>query len=381
MKNLFCMLAVVAGLGACGKKPAPAPVSVQTTTLAIGAQAPDFRLTGTDGREWTLGDFKEKQALCVVFIANHCPTSQFYEDRLKSIVNDYAGKGVGLVAISPNSPKGLRIDELAFSELGDSLEDMKVRAKTKGYNFPYLYDGDVQAVSKAYGPVSTPHAFVFDKERKLRYVGRVDDNEIIDRVKTNDLRNALDAVLAGKTPNPEKTKAYGCSVKWAEYAPDVVQFMEKLSNEPVTVGPIDAAGIAKLRVADGKVRLINVWASWCAPCVKEFPALIEISRMFRDRNFEVVTIAAQNPEEQDQVLKFLKKQQSSGRNFLMASADKAPILEAVDKEWSGALPFTLLLDAKGEVIFRKEGIFDSADLKKRVLDALGREMIIPAEHR
>lgn len=379
MKNVLCMLAVMMGLAACGKKPAPVAVSVQTSTLEIGANAPDFKLPGTDGKTWALSDFADKQALCVVFIANHCPTSQFYEERLKRIATDYSA--VGIVAISPNSPKGLRVDELAFSELGDSLDDMKVRAKERGYNFPYLYDGDVQAVSKAYGPVSTPHAFVFDKERKLRYAGRVDDNEIEARVKSNDLRNALDAVLAGQKPSPEKTKAYGCSVKWAEYEPAVVQFMTELSNKPVTVESVDAAGIAKLRVSDGKVRLINVWASWCAPCVKEFPALVEISRMYRDRNFEFVTIAAQNPEEQEQVLGFLKKHQASNRNLILASSDKTPILEAVDKDWSGALPFTLLLGAKGEVLFRKEGIVDPTDLKKRVLDALGREMIIPDEHR
>jgi len=164
-------------------------------TLSLGALAPDFKLAGVDGKKYSLKDFKKANVLVVVFTCNHCPTAQYYEERLKRIVNDYKKKGVALVTISPNDPKSVRLDELGYTDLSDSFAEMKIRAKHKEFNFPYLYDGDKEEVSRAYGPVATPHAFVFDKERKLRYVGRVDDSERPEFVKTQDLRDAIDALL------------------------------------------------------------------------------------------------------------------------------------------------------------------------------------------
>ena len=136
-------------------------------TLPIGAAAPDFKLPGVDGRKYSLTDFSRAKILIVVFTCNHCPTAQYYEDRLKQIVDDYKNKGVALVAINPNDPGSVRLDELGYTDLGDSFGEMKIRAKHRKFNFPYLYDGDKEEISRAYGPVATPHAFVFDKDRKL----------------------------------------------------------------------------------------------------------------------------------------------------------------------------------------------------------------------
>ena len=110
------------------------------------------------------------------FFGGHCPTAQAYEGRIKRLAADYKDKKVALVVISPNDPQALRLDELGFSDLGDSLEDMKIRAKDHGFSFPYLYDGETQKVSRAYGPVATPHVFVFDRQRKLRFAGRIDNS-------------------------------------------------------------------------------------------------------------------------------------------------------------------------------------------------------------
>ncbi len=151
----------------------------QPPTLAIGNPAPDFALPGVDGKTYSLADFSEAKLLVIVFTANHCPTAQAYEDRIEQLAEDYAGRGVALVAVSPNNPQAVRLDELGYTDLGDSFEDMQLRTRRKGFQFPYLYDGDSQEMSRAYGPVSTPHVFIFDRERKLRYVGRIDDNERI----------------------------------------------------------------------------------------------------------------------------------------------------------------------------------------------------------
>src|SRR5689334_14844719 len=152
-------------------------------TLAIGDPAPDFSLPGVDGKTYTLADFSSSKLLVVAFMSNHCPTAQAYEERLKKLVADYKPKGVGVVAIQPNSPKGLRLDELGYTEYGDTFEEMKLRAREQGFNFPYIDDGDTQKVSRAYGCKATPHVFLFDDARKLRYAGRIDDSEYPENVK------------------------------------------------------------------------------------------------------------------------------------------------------------------------------------------------------
>ena len=343
--------------------------------LAIGAAAPDFTLPGVDGRDWSLADFREAKAFVVIFTCNHCPTAQAYEERMKKIVEDYKAKGVAVVAISPNDPKSVRLDELGYTDLGDSFDDMKVRAKDAAFNFPYLYDGDTEAVSRAYGPATTPHAFVFDAQRKLRYVGRIDDSERESLVKVQDVRAALDAVLAGREPEIAQTKAFGCSVKWAGKGEQVKAYMDKLAKEPVSVEPVDAAGLAELRKGEGsKVRLVIFWATWCGPCVTEFPDLVEISRMYRNREFEFVTVAANFPDEKNEVLKFLTKQQASNRNLLFGTTEKYKLMEAFDKGWKGALPYTVLLGPKGEELWKQEGPIDPLALKRAIVKAIGREM-------
>ena len=140
----------------------------RTVSLEIGAQAPDFDLPGVDGRNYKLSDFADAKVLVIIFTANHCPTAQAYEKRIMQLASDYKDKGVAVVAIMPNDPLAVRLDELGYSDLGDSFEEMKIRAKEHHFNFPYLYDGRTQEVSRAYGPVSTPHAFVYDIVRVSR---------------------------------------------------------------------------------------------------------------------------------------------------------------------------------------------------------------------
>ena len=209
----FYLLAITAAwlsIGATGK-----PVAEDPVPLEIGAKAPDFKLPGVDGKTYSLANFSKAKILAVVFSCNHCPTAQAYEERLINMVKEYTPKGVAFVVISPNDPKAVRLDELGYTDLGDSFEDMKVRAKNMKYNFPYLYDGKTQATSKAFGAIATPHVFIFDKERKLRYQGRIDDVEKPTRTPNNlDTRNALDALLSGKEVAVKTTKVFGCSVKW-----------------------------------------------------------------------------------------------------------------------------------------------------------------------
>src|SRR5579862_5070719 len=143
-------LAIVALLAAC---PFVAPAAEDhPATLAIGAAAPDFNLPAVDGKTYRLADFASSKVLVVVFTCVHCPTAQLYEGRIKKLAADYADRGVALVAIQPNNPKAVRLDELGYTDLADSLPEMKIRAEYRQFNFPFLYDGETQAVARAYGP-------------------------------------------------------------------------------------------------------------------------------------------------------------------------------------------------------------------------------------
>jgi peroxiredoxin len=341
------------------------------TSLPLGAAAPDFNLPGVDGRNWALKDFADAKILVVVFTCDHCPTAQDYEGRIKAIVTDYKPRGVAVVAINPNDPKALRLDELAWTDLSDSFEEMKLRAEDHHFNFPYLYDGDTETVAKEYGPVATPHAFVFDAERRLRYAGAVDDSQRISHVTKHYLRDALDALLAGKAPAVTQTKVIGCSTKWASKESQAQSFLAKVAAEPVSVTLAGADALAALRTnSTGKVRLVNFWATWCAPCVAEFNELVTINRIYRIRDFEMTTVSVNDPDEQPKVLAFLKKQQASNQNFLFASSDREKLIDAFDPQWQGAVPFTVLMDDHGKVVYREDGSIDVVAIKRAIVKAL-----------
>ncbi len=347
-------------------------------TLEIGEPAPDFNLPDIDGKYYRLADFKDADILVVIFTCNHCPTAQAYEDRIKKLAADYKDKGVAVVAISPNDPNAVRLDELGYSDLGDSLEDMKIRVKQKRFNFPYLYDGRTQKVSLSYGPVSTPHVFIFDKQRKLRFLGRVDDSENPKNIKSHDTRNAIEALLAGKEVPVPKTRTFGCSIKWSNKRDSVKKALEAWAKEDVTLELIDTAGIKEIVANDSdKLLLINVWATWCGPCVTEFDELVTINRMYRRRDFELITISADSLDHKDKVLKFLKEKVASGRNYLFDSENKYALMEAVDKESPGGIPYTILIKPGGEIIYRRIGLIEPLELKRTIVEYLGRYYFKP----
>ncbi|HEU4389998.1 MAG TPA: redoxin family protein [Blastocatellia bacterium] len=336
--------------------------------LDIGSPAPPFRLRGVDGKTYSLLSFRNSKVLVVIFTAVHCPTAEVYENRIKKLVSDYRSRGVAFVVIQPNSPKALRLDEMGYTDLGDSLAEMKVRAAHRRFNFPFLYDGDAQQVSRRYGPTATPHVFVFDRARKLRYQGRVDSNPREAYAKVPDARNAIDAVLAGSTVPVEKTPAVGCSIKWLDKQALHDSELKKIESEKV---PLEKAGLEDMKAlrknGTGKTLLVNFWATWCGPCTKEFPELQKTWRMYRKRPFQLVTVSINYPDEEKGVRRFLEEQHASTRNLLFGSMDPYELMKGFDGDWDGSIPYTMVIAPDGQVLYKMRGLVDIQKVRRLIL--------------
>ncbi len=218
MKKVLFSLLMVSMLFACGDAPAtqtaakaddaPKAKMVKNESadgLEIGDKAPAFTLKNHDGSMVSLSDYADGKGVILTFTCNHCPYAVMYEDRLNDLHAKYAPKGYPVLAINPNDPE---------VKPEDSFENMGVRAKEKGFEFAYLFD-EGQKIYPQYGATKTPHIFLLDSEQKVRYVGAIDDNaQDAEGVKVKFLENAIEAIEAGNDPDPNFTKAIGCSIKY-----------------------------------------------------------------------------------------------------------------------------------------------------------------------
>jgi peroxiredoxin len=357
--------------------------------LNIGDPAPDFSLKGVDGNIYSLADFKEAPVLMVIFLSDHCPYSHAAESRLLPLVAELKPRGLAVVAIMPNNPDSMSVGELGYTQYGDSYEDMKHYAKRQGFTFPYLYDGDTQTTAKAYGCLCTPEVYLFDRDRKLRYRGQFDDSRFAETntVHSTPARDALEEMLTGKPVTTKVTKPFGCSTKWKENRAQLIAVDEKMYGGPVVLETIDATNLSDLvRNDTKKLRLINVWATWCEPCVQEFPEIISISHRFANRDFEVVTLSVDDPKEEANVKAFLEKEHATvpnrvqrslkaeGRNtnnYLFIGGGLDALMHALDPDAPGPVPYTILVAPGGKIIFRRANQIDYNDLVARIVDQIG----------
>jgi peroxiredoxin len=340
----FALLLILA-FGACCAEPRSA--------LQIGAAAPDFALAGIDGQTHKLTDYGASQVLAVVFTCNRCPTAQSYERRIQQLYDGYRSKGVAVVAINPDSHAAISADQLAYSDVGETLADMKARAAYRHLEYPYLADSESQALSKAFGVSTLPHVFIFDRDRKLRYEGRLDD-----------ARDAVDSLLASRPIAASHTRVAGCPIADGSSAADA----KSAHAESVAVEMATPPVLKKLR-ANGtdKLLLVNFWATWCGPCAVEFPDLVMTSQMYKKRNVEFVSVSENQPEEKMLVLDFLRRHQASNRNLLFAAPETYEMQAAFDPAMPAAVPFTLVIAPNGDVVYQELGSLDILKMRRAIL--------------
>jgi thiol-disulfide isomerase/thioredoxin len=306
-------------------------------------------------KEWNSAKF-----LMIVFECDHCPESQDYESRIKQLYEDYKGKGVQLVAINPNDPASVRLDELGYTDLEDSLPEMKVRLADRHIDWPYLYDGATQAIATKFGVVATPHVFIFDQDRKLRFEGEIDDNQRQDLIKRKDTREALDELLAGKPVSVTDTRVHGCTTKWKSKqvgSQSREAEMEKIMKEPVNLETVDADGLKKLKANSGtnKVMLVSFWSTKCSYCADSLYGMETTWRMFRLRAFDFVTVNTDPVSNKDAVTKVLEGFHASGKNW-QSTVDLAAAQAAFGEKWKPGAMFTEVIGSDGKILYKHEGM-------------------------
>lgn len=318
--------------------------------LAIGATAPEFELKDLSGKPHALKSYRGKPTV-VVFISARCPISKMYQDRIRAVADDYAKRGIAFLAINANAD--------------ESLAEVRTHAEQNKLNFTILKD-EGNIVADAYAAERTPTVYVVDGGGVLRYQGRIDNSQSERLVKRNDLRAALDELLAGKAVSVAETKAMGCVIKRAQnlgQSPTAKVKAAITTADPNVVLLKPTAFADLVKQSAGKVLIVNFWATWCGPCVAEFPEFVKLDQTYRDKGVRFVHISADDSTDlKSKVIPFLKEQKAQSDQFLQDTEDPQEMIDVVFKDWSGALPATFAYDKTGKMVFHQFGIIDRAQM-------------------
>ena len=329
----------------------------QPAKLSPGQAAPDFLLKDIKGNQHSLQAYRGKFVV-VGFVGVKCVIANAYISRMNAIANEYKSRDVVMLGINSN-----------FTE---PISDIKADIKKSKIGFPVLKD-EKNLIANAYGAFVTPEVYVIDKEGTLRYHGRVDNASDAARVERHDLRVALDELLGGKPVSKPELKAFGCEIKRVGNATAFVSTPVRNSIQPdSSVTLLRPTEFKKIKDdAKDKVLVINFWATWCAPCVAEFPEFVKLDAEYRAKGVKIVAISIDEKSDlSGAVIPFLKKQKAEFPSYLSDADDPQELIDVVDKNWSGALPATFVFDKTGKIILAKYGIIDREELVKKIEEGL-----------
>jgi peroxiredoxin len=336
-------------------------ITLETTTiaysaLAIGNPAPDFTLTDLKGQNHSLKDYRGK-IVVLGFISTNCPISNDYNARMRAIAEDYGKQNVVFLGINSN-----------FDE---PVAKIKAHAAKNNLTFTILKDGGSK-VADAYGAQRTPEIFLIDNQGILRYHGRIDNSREVRRVNRQDLRAALNELVEGKGVSVTEGKAFGCPIKRSQEAKKIKAVASKAKSVEPKIALLKPADFNKYKdAAKGKVLVVNFWATWCGPCVAEFPELVMIDEKYRDKGVKLVGISVDEVADiKGKVIPFIKEQKAAFDILVQDSDDPEELISLIDKNWEGTLPTTFVFDKQGAIAYTHTGIIDRELLLEAIEKAL-----------
>jgi peroxiredoxin len=353
MKQALISMLIVAGLfTSLNGRPAPIPPTV-------GQPAPDFTLADLSGKTHSLKDYRGK-GVVVSFISARCPISNAYKDRIRAIADEYEKRGVAFLGVN--------------SSADESIEEARAYAAKNNLDFTILKD-EGNVVADAYAAERTPKVYLIDGEGVLRYQGRIDNSQNPRLVKRDDLREALNEMLSGKPVSVAETKALGCLIKRvqdAKAAPAMPPAKTAAAQAEPKVGTLKPADFPKFKdSAKGKVLVLNFWATWCGPCVAEFPELVALDAKYRDKGMKLVGITTDDAEDvQPKVIPFIKKHHVKFDIVRQDTDDPEEMMNQITKDWNGVIPVTFVYDKQGNLAYTRFGIIDRDLLVAEIEKAL-----------
>ena len=334
-----------------------------------GEKYPRFTLEGTDGKQYHQNQFIDKDFVCIILYSNHCKISQSFEGLIKEISKHLNSENSILLLVSPNNENALLPDELAYSDVGDSLKEMRIRSKDSNFQIPYLYDGVEQSISNQLSAKSTPHAFLFNKTRSLVYSGRIGDYNEPNNLKKSDLYQTYRSARNRTHINQVITKVHGTAIKTKEDIFIANEVRRRYSEESVKIRPINQQTLKFfLKYNLGKTTLFYLWSSKDEFSRENLLILSETFKIFRKRGLKLFTINVDKDLKEAQLQ--LEKAQLSASNFILPGNEISPLVRYIPNNTTRVTPLTILFSKEQQTPVSKIGSIDSLMLKRLILKDL-----------
>ncbi len=331
---------------------------------------PAFSLRATNGEIYSQSDFNDKKVIGIVFLSNHCKVSQLFQNHLMVLTRKYS-KNVVIIAVSPNYEQSILPDELAYSDLGDSFQDMVKRANRMKYNFPYLYDGNDQNLTKEIGAKITPTIYLYNQDRELFYSGRIGNIDSPDNMETSEVNQAISSLLIGEKTSFKRTKVFGTAIKTKNHLLVAEQVRQRYADEKVRLSEADARKLNfYLTHNTRKPKLFYVWQTNDGKTRDNLIKLSFLYKIFRKRGLKLITVCIAKKNEKERIVEFLENSQLSSTNFIVYGHHISPLASIIPDEVEKVTPYYRLLSSRGDKLLGSHGEISTDSLRIEIVKAL-----------